>query len=821
MKIRNTLFFIIVIVLGQKGLGQTTMATPTLVDGVYQIGTLAELSWITQTSSSWTSSFVLTADIDAYSTSGWDYSDDNTDGDRFNDTNDGTTSLGGNEGWLPIGTSSNRFMGNFDGKDFTIDAIYISNSSILKVGGLFGYVGNLNTATIENITLDNLSITNSSSSSNGTTGGLIGHIGNSNVTVKDIEIRNASITGVGYVGGVVGKSYTHDPISNNFVEATISGKNWVGGVMGYSTNGGSVVNNTSSVTISANGSAHVGGIAGQYELEDNNKFNSNLFIGSISASSLEYVGGLIGEVESTSTSHQMKFNAVHGSITGGKHVGGFIGGAPSWQPDSLGSFYNNISSATVVGTASVDAVIGSFNSSADIYVDFYKSSIFLNSNSVHTSTPSGFNIGDFNSKLNYTGYDNWSSSIFDNNFVLDSDIYNFAVPKGNENRLSDFYVKNVRSITSDGYYGTGETIQIQVLFSQDFTLNRNLPNNTPTIYLNSASPVPKALYTGTYSPTIINSMIFEYTVDPGEETPDLNYVISPSKTIPELEMGTNTPYSGGVDLNYSGYLPGINSSDALAQLSNIVVNTSNPTVTLSDTDDDNLLNISQTVTITAGFSEAMTATPVISISGVGTSSMVPASGTTTWTHLWDTSIGSLADGSYTVTVSGSDLATNPYTGTDSLTFVIDSISPTVILTDTDADNIINVSQNVTLTAAFNESMTATPTISISGLVTDVLMTPVAGTNSYTYALNTALYSLTDGATHSATVSGTDLAGNAYTGTNSITFTVTGSCPTTTVSSTPSLLNPSDPVSQTNPYLVSNLNELLWVAEDANSGSSSG
>ena len=47
-----------------------------------------------------------------------------------------------------------------------------------------------------------------------------------------------------------------------------------------------------------------------------------------------------------------------------------------------------------------------------------------------------------------------------------------------------------------------------------------------------------------------------------------------------------------------------------------------PTVTLSDTDDDNLLAASDTVTITANFSEGMTATPTISISGTSISNQM-------------------------------------------------------------------------------------------------------------------------------------------------------------------------------------------------------
>ena len=87
---------------------------------------------------------------------------------------------------------------------------------------------------------------------------------------------------------------------------------------------------------------------------------------------------------------------------------------------------------------------------------------------------------------------------------------------------------------------------------------------------------------------------------------------------------------------------------------------------------------------------------------------------------------------------------------------------------------------MTITAGFSEAMTATPTISITGIVTNVIMTPVSGTNSYTYTWDTSSGTLSDGA-YFATVSGTDLIGNAYVaGTQSITFTVDSSTPTVTL-----------------------------------------
>ncbi|MDC3238388.1 BspA family leucine-rich repeat surface protein, partial [Flavobacteriaceae bacterium] len=49
----------------------------------------------------------------------------------------------------------------------------------------------------------------------------------------------------------------------------------------------------------------------------------------------------------------------------------------------------------------------------------------------------------------------------------------------------------------------------------------------------------------------------------------------------------------------------------------------------------------------------------------------------------------------------------------------------VILSDTDTDNILVASNTVTITAWFSEAMTPTPTISISGVVTNVLMNKIS------------------------------------------------------------------------------------------------
>ena len=125
---------------------------------------------------------------------------------------------------------------------------------------------------------------------------------------------------------------------------------------------------------------------------------------------------------------------------------------------------------------------------------------------------------------------------------------------------------------------------------------------------------------------------------------------------------------------------------------------------------------------------------------------------------WDVDNGNNtapSDGTYYATVAGVDKAGNAYSGTDSITFTLDTSKSTVTLIDTDSDNLVSTSEVVTITAGFSEAMTATLTISITGIVTNVIMTPVSGTNSYTYAWDTSSGTLTTG-NYAATVSGTDL-----------------------------------------------------------------
>ena len=229
-----------------------------------------------------------------------------------------------------------------------------------------------------------------------------------------------------------------------------------------------------------------------------------------------------------------------------------------------------------------------------------------------------------------------------------------------------------------------------------------------------------------------------------------------------------------------------------------------PTLTLTDTDSDNLVSNSDVVTITATFSESMAATPTISLTGVVSDAFNDA--TASRFHL-DLYLDCFWINCYIyhATVSGTDLSGNAYSGTDSITFTIDNSNPTLeSFTDNDTDNIVNNSTNVTLTATFSEPMIASPTISISGLVTNTAMTVSASTNSTTWTYSWDVPVGNDGV-YFATVSGTDLLGNAYSGTESITFTVDNTAPliqSVTVTDTNSkiLLTYNEPVQLYDPSI---------------------
>ena len=197
-----------------------------------------------------------------------------------------------------------------------------------------------------------------------------------------------------------------------------------------------------------------------------------------------------------------------------------------------------------------------------------------------------------------------------------------------------------------------------------------------------------------------------------------------------------------------------------------------PTVTLTDSDSDNLVSGSNVVTITATFSEAMAVTPTINITGeVSNVAMTGTSSSSVWTYPW--TVSTTTSGIVSATVAGTDVSGKAYAGTTSITFTIDNTAPTVTLTGSDSDNLSSGSSVVTITATFSEAMSTT-TINITGEVSNVAMTATSSASVWIYpwTVSTSASGIV-----SATVAGTDVSGKAYAGTTSITFTIDNTAPT--------------------------------------------
>ncbi|MAR99803.1 MAG: hypothetical protein CMH24_00310, partial [Nitrosomonadales bacterium] len=136
-------------------------------------------------------------------------------------------------------------------------------------------------------------------------------------------------------------------------------------------------------------------------------------------------------------------------------------------------------------------------------------------------------------------------------------------------------------------------------------------------------------------------------------------------------------------------------------------------------------------------------------------------------------VSTTTSGIVSATVSGTDTSGKAYAGTDSITFTIDNTAPTVTLTDTDSDNLVSGASVVTITATFSEAISATPTINITGEVSNAAMTASNTASVWIYPWTVS--STTSGIV-TATVSGADISGIAYAGTDSITFTIDNTIP---------------------------------------------
>ena len=210
--ILTTILAVSISLAGTYSGGSGTVASP------YQISNLADLAELARTSGDWGKYFIQAADVNATATQYWDDSDDNSDGDLYNDAND-ATSTGNNEGFNPIGNSP-FFTGTYNGAGHSIDGLFIDRTTAFS--GLFGETSN---STISNLGVTNVNITGKYD-----TGGLVGR--NESSSQINNSYSTGSVEGGRYVGGLVGFNFA--AITNSYSTGLVTGTSLVGGLVGVS-----------------------------------------------------------------------------------------------------------------------------------------------------------------------------------------------------------------------------------------------------------------------------------------------------------------------------------------------------------------------------------------------------------------------------------------------------------------------------------------------------------------------------------------------------------------------------------------------------------
>jgi len=277
MKQNLTLFSLLIMLISVSTLKAQTATPPASGNGTsgnpYQIATLNNLYWLSQSDTAWDKNYIQTADINAGNTRNWDIV--------------GSDTLG----FFPIGNNSTMFTGSYNGQNHTIDSLFINRPSTILVG-LFGRIRG---GEIERVGLTNIDV-----SGNDAVGGIVGLIENS-TTVKNCYSEGDFRCEADNVGGLIGSVNTSCIIDSCYSTGSIianlsfpSSKS--GGLVGDFNN--STLRNSYSLC-TVEGNYHAGSFVGRATFSEiNNCFST----GSIT-SDKTFVGGFIGQIYKTDVSN--------------------------------------------------------------------------------------------------------------------------------------------------------------------------------------------------------------------------------------------------------------------------------------------------------------------------------------------------------------------------------------------------------------------------------------------------------------------------------------------------------------------------------------
>lgn len=295
------------------GWNGTTKTAPKTENGVYQIGTAAELAWFADAvnNGQTTISGKLTANINL----------------------NGKT-------WTAIGTSSNKFAGTLDGDE----AHHYTVSGLKGSKGLFDYVDS--TGKVKNLSVDAVL------TANGVVGGI--------VDFNDGTVENCLFSGsvtnsssYGAAGGIVGKSEGENSVVRNCV------------------NTGSIKN----TTVSYGSTLSVGGIVGYTYGKVESCYSTGKVYADPAKTTNKAIGGIAGAVKGSS--YYEKWGAlincyVIGTVTGPESgIGAVVGTVDSGTSITNCVYLDTVAHVPAMGnvTAGMTAHTADYMRSAEFAVD--------------------------------------------------------------------------------------------------------------------------------------------------------------------------------------------------------------------------------------------------------------------------------------------------------------------------------------------------------------------------------------------------------------------------------------------------------------------
>ncbi len=256
------------------------------------------------------------------------------------------------------------------------------------------------------------------------------------------------------------------------------------------------------------------------------------------------------------------------------------------------------------------------------------------------------------------------------------------------------YVVNVTSSNSNGNYKAGDTIAIQVVFSEAVTVS-----NTPHITLLTGSPVSKTVNYSSGSGT--NTLEFDYLVGNNNFTADLEYTSAGALSTSSSGSASTIQDAAGNAASTTLPTPGAGTIGAgsLGVNKDIVIDSVAPTVAITSTS-PSLTNVA--IPVTAKFSETVTGFVVGDISVTnGTAGSFSGSGSTYTFVITPTSQGSVSF--YIPAATSVDVGGNANTVSNTISRTYDSIHPSVSLST--ATTSPTLTTPITYTATFSEAVT--------------------------------------------------------------------------------------------------------------------